>query len=238
MRGVEHRVKELCDNFEFYLRRFDKLNPFTGPSVYFHLRTLERLNSLGVSKALEDELFFEYLYATLTSWGMHRMGPKGAKLVEFMDFVETLQRQKSKILNLRRIKLTQVPEEKLNWIMNKLWEILSNLRISSSKTQLIAGSKALHHLLPDLLPPIDRQHTLRFIYGYNPTHGSEERWFKRTYSYLWRIGFRRREVISQWVGKGFHTSETKVIDNAIVSYVKTRMKRDRQANGLYRKRYS
>ena len=227
MRRVEHRIKELCDNFEFYLRRFDELNPFTGPSVYFHLKTLGRLNSLGLSKALEDRLFFEYLYATLASWGMHRMGPKGAKLVEFADFMETLQRQKSKILNLRRVKLTQVREEELNRIMNRLWEILSNLRISSSETQLIAGSKALHHLLPDLLPPIDRQHTLRFVYGYNPTYGSEEQWFKRAYSCLWRIGFRKRDVIPQWVGKGFHTSETKVIDNAIIGYVKTRMKRSR-----------
>ena len=227
MRGLEHRIKELCDNFEFYLRRFDELNPFTGPSVYFHLKTLGRLNSLGLSKALEDRLFFEYLYATLASWGMHRMGPKGAKLVEFADFIETLQRQKSKILNLRRVKLTQVREEELNRIMNRLWEILSNLRISSSETQLIAGSKALHHLLPDLLPPIDRQHTLRFVYGYNPTYGSEEQWFKRAYSCLWRIGFRKRDVIPQWVGKGFHTSETKVIDNAIIGYVKTRMKRSR-----------
>ena len=227
MRGLEHRIKELCDNFEFYLRRFDELNPFTGPSVYFHLKTLGRLNSLGLSKALEDRLFFEYLYATLASWGMHRMGPKGAKLVEFADFMETLQRQKSKILNLRRVKLTQVREEELNRIMNRLWEILSNLRISSSETQLIAGSKALHHLLPHLLPPIDRQHTLRFVYGYNPTYGSEEQWFKRAYSCLWRIGFRKRDVIPQWVGKGFHTSETKVIDNAIIGYVKTRMKRSR-----------
>ena len=227
MRGLEHRIKELCDNFEFYLRRFDELNPFTGPSVYFHLKTLGRLNSLGLSKALEDRLFFEYLYATLASWGMHRMGPKGAKLVEFADFIETLQRQKSKILNLRRVKLTQVREEELNRIMNRLWEILSNLRISSSETQLIAGSKALHHLLPHLLPPIDRQHTLRFVYGYNPTYGSEEQWFKRAYSCLWRIGFRKRDVIPQWVGKGFHTSETKVIDNAIIGYVKTRMKRSR-----------
>ena len=227
MREVEHRIKELCNNFEFYLRRFDELNPFTGPSVYFHLKTLGRLNSLGLSKALEDRLFFEYLYATLASWGMHRMGPKGAKLVEFTDFVETLQRQKSKILNLRGVKLTQIREEELNRIMNRLWEILSNLRISSSETQLIAGSKALHHLLPDLLPPIDRQHTLRFVYGYNPTYGSEEQWFKRAYSCLWRIGFRKRDVIPQWVGKGFHTSETKVIDNAIIGYVKTRMKRSR-----------
>ena len=27
------------------------------------------------------------------------------------------------------------------------------------------GSKVLHHVLPDLVPPIDRQYTFKFFYG-------------------------------------------------------------------------
>jgi hypothetical protein len=224
---VRCRVEELCDNFESYLIEFNRLNPFTGPSVYFHLKTLERLRSLGALGVFEDQYFFEVLYATLASWGMHRMGPKGAKLVEFTDFVKTLQAQKSWILDLQGLKLTQLSEKKLEVVMNKLWNILSNLKVSSTETQLIAGSKALHHLLPDLMPPIDGEHTLRFVYGYKPTYESEERKFKNTYPLLWKVGVRKRSTILQWLGKGFHTSETKVIDNAIVGYVKVRMKKDR-----------
>lgn len=225
MERVEHRIREVCDNFESYLREFDRLHPFTGPSVYFHIKTIERLNSLGLSKALEDKLFLEYLYATLASWGMHRMGPKGAKLVEFTDFTKTLQAQKSKILNLQGIHLTKLPEKELKDVMNRLWKILSTLRISSTGTQLIAGTKTLHHLLPNLMPPIDVQHTLKFVFNYNPTYLSEEQKFKRVYPILWKIGSKNRRTILQWIGKGFHTSETKVIDNAIVGYVKVKMKR-------------
>jgi hypothetical protein len=220
---VEDRVDELCNNFESYLVEFDRVSPFTGPSIYFHLKTLERLRSEGTLKALEDSCYFEYLYATLASWGMHRMGPKGAKLVEFTDFMKTLQSQKEKILDLQGLKLTHLEEEELQNAMSKLWNILSNLKVSSTETQLIAGSKALHHLLPDLMPPIDGEHTLTFVYGYKPTYVSEEQKFKRTFPLFWKIGNREKSRILQWIGKRFHTSETKVVDNAIVGYVKTRM---------------
>lgn len=221
---AEDRVKELCKNFESYLVKFDEINPFTGPSVYFHLKTLERVKSIGILKALEDMCFYEYLYATLVSWGMHRMGPKGSKLVDFTEFMKTLQTQKEKILDLRELKLTDLKEEELEDVMNKVWNILSNLKVSSTETQLIAGSKAIHHLLPGLVPPIDREHTLRFVYGYNPTYTSEEQIFKRTFPVFWRIGNKEKVIISKWIGRGFHTNETKVIDNAIVGYVKVRMK--------------
>jgi len=189
------------------------------------LKTLETLKSLGTEQALESKSFFEYLYATLASWGMHRMGPKGAKLVEFTEFMKTLQVQKARILELQEHKLTQTSEEKLNDISNKLWSILDNLKVSATETQLVAGSKALHHVLPNLMPPIDREHTLRFLYGYNPTYGSDEDRFKRILPCLWEIGSRNKSTILRWIGRGFHTSETKVIDNAIVGYVKTRMKK-------------
>ena len=152
------------------------------------------------------------------------MGP-GAKLVEFTDFVKTLQSQKEKIFDLEGLKLTHIKEEGLKSTMNKLWNILSNLKASSTETQLTAGSKALHHLLPDLMPPIDGEHTLRFVYGYKSSYESEEQRFKRIFPLLWKIGNREKSTILQWIGKGFHTSETKVIDNAIVGYVKTRMKK-------------
>jgi len=222
---VEDRVGELCQNFDSYLVEFDKANPFTGPSVYFHFKTLERLKKIGISRALEDTSFFQYLYATLTSWGMHRMGPKGAKLVEFDEFKTSLQSQKNKILNLRESNLVCLSEQELEETTNRLCNIISNLRVSSTDTQLITGTKALHHLLPNLVPPIDGEYTLRFIYGYKPTYKSDEKKFKKTFPILAKIGNKEKTNILKWVGKRFHTSETKVIDNAIVGYVKKNMKK-------------
>ena len=222
---VEDRVEELCQNFGKYLGEFDRIDPFTGPSVYFHVRTLERLKAIGASKALDDVLFYEYLYATLASWGMHRMGPKGAKMVEFKGFMETLQSQKQEILELQELKLTMLEKRELDRATNKLWAILSHLRVSSTDTQLVAGSKVLHHILPNLVPPIDGEHTLRFVYGYKPTSESDERKFMKTFPLLGTLARTERSIISQWIGKPFHTNETKVIDNAIIGYVKAKMKK-------------
>lgn len=222
---VEDRVGGLCQNFDSYLVEFHKANPFTGPSVYFHLKTLERLKKIGVSRALEDIVFFEYLYATLASWGMHRMGPKGAKLVGFTEFKTSLQSQSNKILDLRELNLVCLSEQELEETTNSLCNIISNLRVSSTDTQLVTGTKALHHLLPNLVPPIDGEYTLRFIYGYKPTYKSDEKKFRKTFPTLAKIGYKEKNNILKWVGKGFHTSETKVIDNAIVGYVKLNMKK-------------
>ena len=36
--------------------------------------------------------------------------------------------------------------------------------MSVAAAQIVANSKALHHLLPALVPPIDREYTFRFFY--------------------------------------------------------------------------
>jgi len=66
---------------------------------------------------------------------------------------------------------------------------------------------------------------LRFVYGYKPTSESDERKFMKTFPLLGTLARTERSIISQWIGKPFHTSETKVIDNAIVGYVKAKMKK-------------
>ncbi|MGH6869443.1 MAG: hypothetical protein ACREDA_11370, partial [Methylocella sp.] len=53
---------------------------FGGPSLYFHLKSLE------AARAQALQAFTEYVYATLAAWGMHRMGPGGAKMCEFGEF--------------------------------------------------------------------------------------------------------------------------------------------------------
>jgi len=46
-----------------------------------------------VGVAVRDELTAELVYPTLTAWGMHRMGPNGAKRVEYDAFTDALRRQ-------------------------------------------------------------------------------------------------------------------------------------------------
>ncbi len=221
---MRSRVNRLCDNFDYYLKEFDETARLTGPSVYFHIRTLNTLERLGVRAALEDLNFLEYLYATLTSWGLHKMGPIGAKLVDFESFRTNLSNQRDCILSLQNYKLGQLTRENSDAIVNALWKILSSLRISETKTQIVAGSGTLHHLLPNLMPPIDRAHTIRFFYCRRGVKtvalpsGGEERIFKQIYPFFIEIALRNQENIAKHIYHGLHTSETKVIDNVIIEF--------------------
>jgi hypothetical protein len=39
---IEHRLHDLCSGLNRYVAKFDKERIFTGPSLYFHQRTIER----------------------------------------------------------------------------------------------------------------------------------------------------------------------------------------------------
>ena len=75
------RVTDLSGGFASCLEGFEGANFFTGPSFYFHQKTVaRRLSHSTISSLLGDEGFFDLLYATLTAWGLHRMGPGNTKL--------------------------------------------------------------------------------------------------------------------------------------------------------------
>lgn len=217
---VDRRVNDLCCDFSYYMGKFDTYNPFTGPALNFHIRTIKRLRECGaLAIAFQDNLFFEYLYDTLIAWGLNK---RRSNLVDFETFRSSLQNQKSEIENLEHCRLTGLSEGDLDVVADSLWQILASLKISTTKTKLIANSKALHHLLPQLMPPIDRSYTLKF-FDYKNINGRDERTFQEIYRQFHRIGSRREKEIYKHLGHGFHTSETKVIDNAIVGYVLTRL---------------
>lgn len=217
---LRDRVEKLCTNFSYYIAKFDESDLFTGPSLYFHFRTLNQLHKhLTFSEVFKDNLFFEYLYATLTSWGLHRMGPVKAKLVDFETFIRSFQHQENEIEELQNIDLIELSEIDVPDVVEKLWNILNDLKVSVSKTKLVANSKALHHILPHIMPPIDREYTLRFFCNRKTIQGRDEQIFREIYPWFHVIGSRNKIQIRSNIGTGFHTSETKVIDNAIVGFV-------------------
>ena len=211
------RVKKFNNNFEEYLAYFNKNNIFTGPSIYFHIESIKFLRQNDLSVVLEKKLFYEYLYATLASWGLHRMGDTKTKLVNFVKFRDSIYSQKEKILDIKDEKITELSQD--NFITNRLQEIIGNLKIGEGDTKIVYNSKALHHLLPDLMPPIDRQYTLQFFYhSTNPSN--IDNCFSEIYPYFISIANSNKKIIHKNIGNGFNTSKTKVIDNAIVGYVK------------------
>ena len=226
---MERRVNDLIAGFDQYVQAFNDGNPFTGPSIYFHHKTLAVLRQHSTPcSALHSDEFLDYLYATLASWGMHRMGPGGAKLADMSQIKDSFAHQEASIREVQSLSMCTIPSAHVSHVISTVWDILDSLRVGTSGTKLVANSKALHHLLPALVPPIDRAYTLRFFYDNTTLSKGDEATFKEIYPYFHRIAVTRREQITSHLGTGMNTSETKVIDNAIVGFVRTHLVERRQ----------
>ena len=222
IRRMETRVKKLIEQFDKFVEVFDQRNLFSGPSVYFHKKTLEiRQQYKTACETLRDDLFFDYLYATLTAWGLHRMGRGATKLTEIEELKMSFRKQEKQIRALQSFDIDRIPDDKIDSVVSELWDVLSNLKVGIGKTKIIAGSKALHHLLSNLIPPIDGEYTLTFFYNNRGTalHSGNEIAFKEIYPYFHRIASSCTNSIERRIGHGMNTSKTKVIDNAIVGFV-------------------
>lgn len=222
---MDARLAEVSVNLNHFVSVFESSEKFSGPSLYFHHKTLSCLRSHhSAAQAIASDDIFDWLYATLASWGMHRMGKGNTKLRDLPLIKESVRSQKSAITALQGISLLELPASKLGQVCRDIWRLLSNLTISIADAQIVANSKVLHHLLPRLLPPIDRTYTFNFFYNRNMLSISEEAAFAEMYSRFHQVALGNKETILALVGRGWNTSETKVIDNAIVGYVIERLR--------------
>jgi hypothetical protein len=101
-----------------------------------------------------------------------------------------------------------------------VWKAVERLEVTESKATLVAGTKTLHHLLPELVPPMDREYTQRFFGWHNPQFQyGQEKCFRSAFG---AFAFIAREVNPrQFVGThAWNTSLTKVLDNALVGLMR------------------
>lgn len=220
---MRQRVDALIAGFSEYLAAFAAGGGFTGPSVYFHLRTLERLRAhASPVHALDYQLYLDSLYATLVSWGMHRMGPGSAKMRSMDEFRQGFERQRSAIALIQRQQLLHLTADEISSVAHHIWSIMDGLTVGEGETKIVAGLKALHHLLPALVPPIDRRYTLRFFYGTTQIYwNQQERIVKTLFPLFHEIALACAEQIADALAHPscpMDNSVTKVIDNAIMGY--------------------
>ena len=137
--------------------------------------------------------------------------------------VQSFQDQASQIEALFNRRLDEVPPGEVEACGESAWHVIANLKVSTSGTRIVAGSKALHHVLPDLIAPIDRQYTWRFFTGqttYLPKGGEEAaflNWFPRFAD----IASQQQRVIADAIQRGgfMATGIAKVVDNAIMGFM-------------------
>jgi hypothetical protein len=99
--------------------------------------------------------------------------------------------------------------------------------VGIGSTKIVAGSKTVHHILPELVPPIDREYTVQFFLHHKTFPGGDEKAFRLMYPKFVSIAECCDAEIKSVLGSGMNTSSTKVIDNAIVGYVVRHIKRGR-----------
>ena len=231
----ENESRLLANPSKYLAGAYDTFLAFGGPSVYFHVECLRACQEQFLS-----ERHLEMLYATLTAWGMHRMGDTEktkTKLTEWRTFCDCIQHQRNKLERFTGCDMRTMSVPEYSAVLNELMAVYEELHLSVAAATIVVNSKALFHLLPELIPPIDRQYTMRFYVqppskwlgkdgGFRPIQtpvnaGDQFRRFADICLLIKRLA--DRSELS-----GYLTSERsehdvpapKAIDNAIVNYVR------------------
>ena len=206
-------VDFLIERFFKCLRAYDRDCPFTRyGQLEYHVATIERRRALGSAQAALDDHDFKWsLYQTLQAW---QIGQRASRLKSFSAFENALSARASEIGELDRFTIDQADLD-VRAVGERLAELVQGLEIVENKARVVPGSKALHHVLPDLVVPIDRAYTQKFFewptsrFQYAP-----EGCFVEAFEAFVKIA--QATNPKQYVGAGWYTSRTKVIDNAIV----------------------
>jgi hypothetical protein len=102
-------------------------------------------------------------------------------------------------------------------LASQAWRLIADLPITGNVARIVAATKTLHHLLPELIPPMDRRWTgAFFMWSTAEPQNRQYQTFWLTYRDMVKLARRARP--SQYVGDGWKACTTKVLDNAIVGY--------------------
>ena len=219
---LAQRITDVLANLEKYHDAYYEAEVFRRPSRYFHQRALETRRSPTSLTHLE------YVYATLASWGMHRMGKNGSKMQSFDVFRRSAESIGDRLVEAQAFDYRKMTER--NWMLLK--DIFMRLTVMASGTSLVGNSKVMHHTLPNIVPPVDREYTLWYLLGNksikNDLDGEWE--LLRTIIsdfFIPVASSRELEAASlRWIGRNdqypWDTSVMKIVDNLVIGSKKVK----------------
>lgn len=164
---------------------------------------------------LDDENFYPLIMKTLEKWNMNQ---RGAKLTSIDNLKRSILCHQSNLFRLYQYKLHSITTEQIHReIIGLLQDVFPKLEVMKSKKRLVGVSKTLHFLLPDLVMPIDNKYTLKYFPRYaNDEFATFKDIFIKTHEITRRLALTQADVS----GEIWNTSVPKLIDNAIIAYVK------------------
>lgn len=214
------RVTEILGNAARYHGAYYAAGTFRGPSLHFHRRCISLLGEPLTPQRIE------LIYATLASWGMHRMGKGGSKMLPFEDFVASLAPVGEDVSRVAAFAPATMTEDA--WVT--LRRVFRGIRVMATGTVLVGNSKVLAHLVPAVVTPIDREYTLRYLLGTTTIRNDPESEWALMRELLERFFHpvarddRFRAQATAWVARQsefpWDTSVLKVVDNLVIGACK------------------
>ena len=215
----------------FFADSYRQFTNFGGPCVYFHHQCLR-----AGKESFMSERHVEMLYATLTAWGLHRMGDAKAKLTEWDKFRDSLLSQSDALRQFLPYRMIQLHEKEYSKIISELKPYYKKFNLSISGATVVVNAKALHHLFPELIPPIDRQYTIRFFTKspdqwldkkgkFRPIQlpsgfDDQFRLFQKSCVYMKQLADKIDPILFDEQCRQYNIKIPKSLDNAIVNYVR------------------
>ncbi|SMC60084.1 hypothetical protein SAMN05660733_00688 [Lentzea albidocapillata] len=195
--GVQARVNQLVGDFRRYVEVYDRDPAFAVAQRDAHRATIATRYAAGtVRDAVGDPQFVSTLHRTLNAWGI---GHRSSRLAPITEFAQALRRAEPAVTELESL---HIGDDGLAAdIADKLWNILESLSVVDNKAKIVAGTKTLHHLLPNLVPPMDRTWTGEFFLLHPPEWQTHQR---RTFHSQKRHGTTRRRYDYLWHRLGKH----------------------------------
>jgi hypothetical protein len=212
---IGQRVREVIDNFDALVTDYDGTVPFQRSGQYErHRATIDLRRELGsVHAAIADDRFTSVLHETLQLWGI---GRRASRLTPLDFFRARLTAVADDVAACERLDISSRDLD-ADSAAATLDHLIRKLGIVDNQSLIVAGTKALHHLLPDLVPPMDRRWTGAF-FGWWPADPQTRQTAIFTEAYRSFVEVARATNPSRSVGAGWRTSSTKVLDNAVVAY--------------------
>lgn len=218
---AEQRLSTLETDFCRYLEISEEQSPFWRPTqLACHLACVGFLDHLGLRRALSSEAFHALLLGVLQAWGVSR-GRR--RLVGREELGWNLEANADRILELQGQSLEDA-DLRISDVATRLWALIEDIPVSTdpegapTRTPLVGGSKLLHHLLPELVPPMDRRFTQSFFGWGSEFQTQQEECFRLAFQAFAELATLVRP--SRLVGTGdlWRTGPAKVLDSALVGF--------------------
>ena len=212
---IKDIIKDKTDILQKYiLNNCISKDLFTGPAKYFPEEALK-----SCKEDFLGDRHIEMIYATLAAWGMHRLGEKGAEMPDYKCFKCRILNCKKEIEELRGERIERISKDRLDTIVEKLENLVFREIIASgTDSHLVASTKTLAHILPDLVPPMDRHYTAKYFGKSMQNPDQQKKMFKFVMNALWSV-YQDEEVRKKALAYNKNhpsVSLPKLFDNAII----------------------